>query len=335
MPYAKIGTNFYISSAGQLFAMGSNDAGQLGMGDRLLRDRFTPVTTLPAGYRAVAASMNRLHSFVLLDNGKVYAAGSDQFGVLGDRGDSDNFVLITNLPAGYHAIAVSSGRSHSLILLDNGQVYAAGSNMYGQLGMGREGHLHLQGGFMPVETLPPGYRAVAIYAGDEHSLVLLDNGKACITGTGTEGDFYLVPGLPVDRRAVAASMGPSYMSILLDNGQVYASGTNTFGELGMGNHAPRNHFSLVTTLPAGYRAVAVATHHSQTTVLLSNGELYQTDGNPDGTGRFVPIARVTPGLPDGRRVVAISARQELLLVLLDNGEIYGTNYRENFLKTGN
>eukprot|EP00606_Chrysophyceae_sp_TOSAG23-5_P001272 GSChrysophyteH2.ASY1.ANO1.203.1 assembled CDS len=111
---------------------------------------------LPEGTLAVSSfsSSSSQHMFVLLDNGQVLALGRNQRGQAG-TGAVDAITLgpasvhptpvtvplpslfnTTSLTSKVRVVKLSTGKSHSLLLADNGSVYGCGSNEYGQLGLG-------------------------------------------------------------------------------------------------------------------------------------------------------------------------------------------------------
>lgn len=151
---------------GDVYSFGRNDAGQLGLGDRLDRALPSRIAML-SGAAAVSAGSG--HSLVLLANGELYVFGSNSGGQLG-AGDwlgRPSPTRASGLPA---VAAVSAGGSHSLIALQNGQLLACGSNASGALGIGHE----------PFRSLTPisvaGISGVGVVAcGKDHSLVVAES----------------------------------------------------------------------------------------------------------------------------------------------------------------
>ena len=124
------------------------------------------VIQLPGTIRQCFSSSSSFHSFILSGEGKLYAFGRNDRGQLGKQ-PKPLQVLSTNLnilfhltslfsgtgdlvtysypvelpniglfPAGSKIIKIATGRSHSLILLESGDVYGCGANTQGQLGLG-------------------------------------------------------------------------------------------------------------------------------------------------------------------------------------------------------
>lgn len=96
---------------------------------------------LPHAIKQSFSSSSSFHSFFLSENGILYAVGRNDRGQLG-TGDIVTYPNPVELhssglfPAGSVIIKVATGRSHSLILLNSGEVYGCGANTQGQLGLG-------------------------------------------------------------------------------------------------------------------------------------------------------------------------------------------------------
>jgi len=97
---------------------------------------------------------------------------------------------IVKLSPGTKAVAVSTGYTHNCLLLDDGRAVCFGVGDSGQLGTEatinvRDSPTHgLSNGIV---KLPPGSKAVAISAGDSHTCVILDDGRAVCFGLGDNG----------------------------------------------------------------------------------------------------------------------------------------------------
>jgi alpha-tubulin suppressor-like RCC1 family protein len=125
-----------LSKDGKIYATGDNYAGQLGLSDNNPRDTFTEITDLSnKNITAVVAGYS--YSLALSNDGRVYAAGQNDYGQLGfgDNNPINTFTEVTDLKD-KNITAVTAGYSHSLALSNDGRVYAAGQNDYGQLGLG-------------------------------------------------------------------------------------------------------------------------------------------------------------------------------------------------------
>jgi alpha-tubulin suppressor-like RCC1 family protein/Tfp pilus assembly protein PilX len=137
-----------LTSNGQVWSAGTNNKGQLGDGSPSLYQPYPVKFILPNGVTAVdlfTSSYNPTtdgrfnNTFVIGSDGKVYGAGSNAFGQLGDGTTTDRATPVvmgvidgTNIKA----LQVESGYGTTIVLADNHKVYTMGNNANGQLGDG-------------------------------------------------------------------------------------------------------------------------------------------------------------------------------------------------------
>jgi alpha-tubulin suppressor-like RCC1 family protein len=156
---------------------------------------------VPYLVKHVFTSASSLHTFVLSEDDTLYAFGRNDRGQLG-LGDKVARSVPTRvtLPVASKVVKVATGHGHSLVLLENGDVYACGGNTHGELGLGdAKAHYNVD---HPALTKVPGLAAVKdVACGWEHSLACNVDG-ALFTfghpqngqlGHGTKGEL-LKPG---------------------------------------------------------------------------------------------------------------------------------------------
>ena len=305
---------------GTVWAWAANNHGQLGINWATSAIATTPVriTGLPA--KATAISAGTLHSLALLEDGTVWAWGSDQLGELGNDAlkASKNIPVKVALPEGAKATAISAGGftigsatyAHSLAALEGtGKVVAWGDNTFGQLG---NGAASATPSTTPVEVSNlTGVTGVA--AGGAHSLALVAASKKVMAwGSDSLGALgnggALTPvtnsAVPVETgistaTAIAAGLGHSLA--LLENGGVQTWGRDTEGQLG-NDAAALAQASPVSAmgLTSGVVAIAAGEYHSL--ALLSDGTVRSW-----GQDAFLPVGQRRSGGPaehpgDGRRL---------------------------------
>jgi alpha-tubulin suppressor-like RCC1 family protein len=152
-----------IGSDGNLYAWGSNTAGDLG--DGTTTSHNTPeVITLAAGVKptAVSAAKGSGGGLAIGSDGNLYAWGSNSNGQLGDGTTTDQHTpeAIT-LAAGVKPTAISAGVLDSLAMGSDGKLYAWGYNGNEDLGDGSTTDQHTP----EVITLAAGVKPTAISAG--------------------------------------------------------------------------------------------------------------------------------------------------------------------------
>lgn len=125
-----------LGSDGNLYAWGQNDRGQLG--DGTVTNRLRPVLVqAPAGVEFASVSLGDGLSTAIDVFGTTYAWGENNVGQLGN-GSTDNSLVpvLVHVPTGVSFSAVSAGSFFSLAAGTDGNTYAWGHNVAGQLGDG-------------------------------------------------------------------------------------------------------------------------------------------------------------------------------------------------------
>jgi alpha-tubulin suppressor-like RCC1 family protein len=286
----------------------------------------------PALIKSVHAGGN--HSFILMENGDLYAFGNNIWGQLG-LGEEELYSIPRKLDGFGPVRAVSAGDMHSLFLLKEGIVFSSGFNYFGQLGLGgRENRL------IP-EQIPGLEEVKALSAGETHSLTLSESGEIFSFGLRTDGQlgdsFYKVeeaalklesmisPPLIIEsligKNVKEISAGYRFSLVLLENGEVYSFGNGNRGQLGHGDSETKMKPEKIESIT---EAVAIATGNNHSLVLLENGELYSFGRGAEGqlghgnreTVLF-PIIVEFPG-----NIKAIAAGEKHSLILTEEGHVY-------------
>ena len=194
------------------------------------------------GFTAIAAG--ELHSLALDADGNAWAWGYDGNGQLGDAGtsSSQDAPVAVDMPDGVSFTAIAAGSGHSLALDTNGNAWAWGYDVFGQLGDG--GRNSNQDAPVAV-AMPDGVSFTTVAAGGLHSLALDADGNAWAWGydgygqlgdggTSSSQDAPVAVAMPdgVSFTAIAAGF---YHSLALDtNGNAWAWGYDGYGQLGDG-----------------------------------------------------------------------------------------------------
>lgn len=92
---------------------------------------------LGAEVSKVYSSSSSMHEFILMADGSIRAMGRNDRGQLG-VGDTNTRALPVpvDIQSREKVVKITSGRSHSLVLLANGEVWGCGANNFGQIGLG-------------------------------------------------------------------------------------------------------------------------------------------------------------------------------------------------------
>ena len=220
---------------------GMNAHGELTDGTTATHNVPTEIPYLgKEGIKAIAAGS--YHGLALLDDGRVWGWGYNNYGQVGDGSTTQHLAPMDVLHLRDLGVtAIATGPDHSMALLKDGTVMAWGRNDYSQLGLGS--------GSPAAQPIPVQVRdlknAKAIAAGVYHSLALLEDGTVMAWGYNGQGQLgdgtttsrttpVAVAGL---KNVKAITCGTQHNLALLEDGTVMAWGYNGYGQIGDGTNA--------------------------------------------------------------------------------------------------
>lgn len=117
---------------GTIAIWGSNESGQLGVGDNIPVESPTVLADLAD---VIDVKFGDFFSIALCETGEVYIWGANWAGQLGDDGLAENSSIPVLATIGTSDIVqISAGRDHAFLVDANSVVYAWGDNSHGQLG---------------------------------------------------------------------------------------------------------------------------------------------------------------------------------------------------------
>lgn len=171
---------------GSLWGWGYNSQGQLG--DGTLEKHLSP-SRVDSGTDWAYASAGYRHVVAVKKDGSLWAWGFNKDGQLG-IGHADPTFLPdhwhwrpSQVGSGTAWTQVATGRSHSVALDLNGSIWAWGANDAGQLGTGST--LPTSAPTLVSASPGPGLTWTRVWAEDDYSLALADNGTLWSWGRGT------------------------------------------------------------------------------------------------------------------------------------------------------
>lgn len=227
-----------------LFSAGNDRSGQLGLGNDSSDMTATPRKVVFVGGENIKAVFcGGEHTMMINDRGELFACGNNSSGQLG-IGTTENTGEPTRvlLPNGTKVVSVALGFAHSLILTDEGIVYACGANSAFQLGTSdsenRSKPTSINAG------LPINFDTViAISAGGKHSLFLTSAGHVISVGsdkygqlaTGVSRSERYAAGLPKTFAGVLEMVSGGNSSFFISETGLYGVGENETGLLGLGD----------------------------------------------------------------------------------------------------
>jgi alpha-tubulin suppressor-like RCC1 family protein len=143
-----------------------------------------PLSDNPPFIKKIASASSSC--LFLTSENEVMAYGANQYGQLsiGRESTFENNPLYVNAPKSKKLtdiVDIAMGMYHSLFLKNNGDVYAAGYNNFGQLGIGNNQNQNI------AQKLNAPTNVVQIAAGENHSLFLKNNGEVYACGNNGDG----------------------------------------------------------------------------------------------------------------------------------------------------
>jgi len=319
-----------LKADGTVWAWGFNGSGQLG--DGTTTQRTTPVQVMAAankpltGVKAITAGAN--HSVALKTDGTVWAWGNNGSGQLGNGSTTNRSYPVRlggNSITGAKQIA--AGVDFTLVLRQNGTVWAVGSNVYGQLGKGTTGGQSTS--LVQVQT-PAGvaligagwYHGLAVEAAGSRVWGWGDNGNGKLGGTTNPKPTPTpIAGLA---GATALSGGFQHNLALLPGGVVWALGFNGSGQLGVGDSIGLTNTPIRVTGVTNVKALAAGRTHS--VALKSDGTVWTWGNNTYGqlgSGSTGGSDRYLPGKVNNlTNVIALDTFYNHTVVLKTDGTVW-------------
>ena len=308
-----------LSGDGHVLSWGSNTYGQLGNGS--LEKSYIPVYVLndqnePFEHvSAIACGAN--HSFLVTEDNQLWAWGKNESGQLGDGTtmNQNRPIRIVGLPEELRVLQLSPGDSHSLALLDNGQVWSWGDNTSGQLGIGS-----VISSLVPIRVLQadseiPLENIVEIAAGAFHSLALSSDGYIWSFGLnqngqlGNGGPVYTTSPIKVQTSTLEnvlgnigkIAAGTDHSLAIQNNGKIWAWGKNDGGQLGNATQT-NTYYPSQVTIPSGLSDIlAIEAGKAHSVAHTTDGKIWSWGNNYSfqlGTGNtlksLVPKQTLSP-----------------------------------------
>ena len=277
--------NYYsivVKQDGGVWTTGKNSKGHLSFfdGSATTRSYFYFARSIRSAKVVAAGGFHCL----ILSAGRVWVAGWNKFGQLGTGSNSDKTKFFEIIPDVHTersvtvTVAVAAGDTHSILLRENGSVWAAGGNNNGQLGDGSKTERNVF-----VKVIPSGASGLA--AGGYHSVVVKKDGSVWATGaneygqlgdgsTQTSCDYIEV----VSSGAKSVATGSRHSMMLKQDGSVWATGYNVHGQIGDGSTRNCNIFEKV--IENGVWSIAAGAFHSM--AIKRDGSIWATGSNQHG-----------------------------------------------------
>ena len=262
--------------------------------------KLNGVTAATAIKKVVASAAN---TAAVDDEGNLYTAGDNLRGQLARTLDFyvDEDSVLTKVSTSAKTIDVALGVDHIVVLDENGEVWTAGCNQYGALGIDENAGKYWYG--TQIETLRKvtvgdgSVKIRAVAAGQYHTILIDENGGVWTAGYNSDGQlgrsenvnsgtpntvFKKAEGLD-NVKIVGASGGTAHTVLLDESGNVWTAGNNLHGQLG--RQTAKNvdsKFEKVADGISGVKITAIAAGSRYTVLLDESGNVWTAGSNGYG-----------------------------------------------------
>jgi alpha-tubulin suppressor-like RCC1 family protein len=270
-----------VKTDGTLWTWGLGSYGRLG--DSLLVNRSTPVTTFAGGTNWKQVSAGDRHTAAVKTDGTLWTWGNGANGRLGTNDATNRSTPVTTFAGGTDWKQVAAGGSHTIALRDDGvnkELFAFGNNFVGQLGENLNSN-----GFAPSQTFAGGSNWKQVAAGDIHTSAVKTDGTLWTWGLGTNGQlgdnsttssFTPVTTFSGGTNWKQVSSGYRSTSAVKTDGTLWTWGFNGNGQIGDNSTTTRS--TPVTTFTGGNNWKQVSSGNRHTAAIKTDGTLW-TWGN--------------------------------------------------------
>ena len=240
-------TVYAVTNDGDVYTWGRNNYGQMGFGNT--SDTYLPKKTSLTNIKQISAGY--FCAEAVTNDGYVYGAGYNPDGELGIRNSNTTIARWTKIPnldnTGDmdNVDKVVAGRGHTLILTNDGKVYATGYNYYGELA---DGTTTARNYFAPMKDSDGNEitNAKNIYANAYSSYIINNNNELYACGYNNYGQLgtkdasaknkltKIETDVPVISMETTKNLDSQTMAYVDNIGRIYTVGYSSNGELGNG-----------------------------------------------------------------------------------------------------
>ncbi|EZA50174.1 Regulator of chromosome condensation [Ooceraea biroi] len=275
-----------------MLTFGQGDFGQLGLGEEITEK--TRPAAIPTYQDIIAITAGGMHNVCLRKTGEVLTFGCNDDGALGrntSKEGSETVPLPVELPG--KVIQVTAGDSHTAALLEDGRVFAWGTfrDTHGSMGLTLNGTER-----DPIQILP-NEKIVKVASGNDHLVLLSENGRVYTCGCGEQGQLGRVAARTATRNT-RQGKGPLLTpgvvefkiskKLKFDNiwagnfctfarehkkGDIYVFGLNNFNQIGLKDREIHFHPQVSKTFSGKeWKHISSGEHH--TVALDSEGQVF-------------------------------------------------------------
>ena len=267
-----------LKSTGEVFGWGSNDVGQLGLGDTT--DRFTPTAVITdTGLVDIACGVK--HTTLIKSDGTLWGAGDNSAGQLGLGDSIFTQTALAQISADTNWAKAACGGAHTIARKTNGELWSTGTNLNGELGLG---DLITRTSLAAILTSTT---FADISVGFDHNIARTADGDLFAWGNNTDGQLGMgdlltrtAPALITETGWSKASAGWGHTIGVKDDNSIFGWGDNDYGQLGLGDNNDRNAPTQPPNTGANWQAVSCGGYHIL--AIKTDGSIWSWGRNLNG-----------------------------------------------------
>lgn len=337
-----------VSDSGDVYVMGYNQNGYLGIGSSIPDYLLVPTKLTHSnlsGYIISEIAAGGNHTFLLASNDTLFAFGENLNGQLGDGTTVSKTVptIINSSQFDGKTISkMSIAQGSSLLLMADSTVYSWG-NFRAGLGQGTLS-ADIRNPTQITHTNINGRTFVDISKSEENGFLLDKNGTVfafgieySALGLNTNADIEVpieIPASSFDNKKISKVFGsPFHTLFLAEDGSIFSAGRGSDGELGSRYNATSNKVMRVDSLNyQGNRIIEISATYQASMLLSNSGKVYSFGGSySDSTISFLgrttkrTIARpqeLSHSNISGETFVKAAAAGERTFLLSEEGKVY-------------
>ena len=273
------------------------------------------------------------HTMILKTDGSLYSCGNNANGQLG-LGNTNHTKKITKVTANINKDVdkVACGSYFTIIIKNDGTVWGAGDNQYGQLGMSTSEYPVVKTFTQITENIGDNVELVA--CGEYYTMAVKKDGSLWTCGYNGSGQLgtndtnskyrFTQVTTNINNDVKDVKCGEEHTLILKTDGTVWGTGRNLNGQLGIGNTSDQKVFVKATD---NVKSIACNYYHSA--IIKTDNELYTCGRNNSAQLGFSDYDQKLifsqVGISDVKQV---SCGAEFTAVLKKDGTVWacGSNY---------
>ncbi|RNF26099.1 regulator of chromosome condensation [Trypanosoma conorhini] len=319
-----------ITAAGHVYSWGMDRSGCLGNGPGHSGGKICLIDSL-IEHVVIDASCGSFHSAVLTKEGIVLVFGENNCHQLGISGEAPRTTPV-HLPLPKRAIAVSGGREHTCVLLEDGDLMSCGTLRSCGMDLGSGAR------FITPQRIFRGYLVLSMASKATHGMALGLRRLLSLHPVGLsaeilpKGELMRINQVILQQGVCAVAVGNGFLLIVTEAGEVHAIGQSQRGQLGTGDVTTAACANTFTKVALPEQVVLVGLDCGADYVIgigsrcgvyswgwNSHGQLGHGDSVPLHESVFTPreIAALR-----SRQVVQVACGGTFAVALTHDGEVY-------------